>query len=342
MRIRAGHRDPRLPVYGLHGIALASDFPFVNSLPRVDTEPDFTFSLATKPEPAGSLHSAVPLFDDPEADDFNTANLVTRAGECDLMRFIGTADFYIRPRRITCHLQAPGHADQKRIVETLLLGTVLAWWLERAGRIVLHASAVVAGKRAAAFLSVQGGGKSSLAAALTSLGPPLLTDDLLAIDCRGGRVFAHPGYPQMRMWPEEAEHFTGSYEHLPMVIPGSEKRRVAVGPGGIGSFCSEARAPGCIYLPERRPPEDRRTDVEFLPVPPRDALIHLVFGSFAPRHADVLARSGKRLEALAAIAETVPMRRVVYPSGLHLLPRVAEALLEDFARCTMSTPTAGW
>ncbi len=132
------------------------------------------------------------------------------------------------------------------------LGDVLSYWLERQGIRALHAAAVVANGRAAAFLSSNYGGKSSLAAAMMQVGCPLLTDDILPVEETGGIFIGRPGYPTMRMWPDEAAYFLGSYEHLPLVHPELSKRRVFVGPDGFGSFCETSQALSCIYLPERR------------------------------------------------------------------------------------------
>ena len=50
-------------------------------------------------------------------------------------------------------------------------------------------------------------GKSGLAAALMAAGHPMLSDDVLPIQDVDGELRARSGYPQMRMWPDEAAHF---------------------------------------------------------------------------------------------------------------------------------------
>ncbi len=53
-------------------------------------------------------------------------------------------------------------------------------------------------------------GKSSLAASFMQNGHPLLTGDILPLEQNtDGAFFARPGYPIMRMWPEEALRFLG-------------------------------------------------------------------------------------------------------------------------------------
>ena len=63
-----------------------------------------------------------------------------------------------------------------------------------------------------------------LAAALVRAGHALLADDLLAVEPASTGFRAHPGYPQMRMWPEGAEYFVGGFEDLEMAHPSFAKR----------------------------------------------------------------------------------------------------------------------
>lgn len=319
-------RDADAPRYRVYGITLASDFQFANRLVPARGEPDVTFTVTTREPGSGGLEAATPVFEDPAARNFATPNALYRLDEGYALRFAGIADFYIGRRHITCHLRDAAYSD---VVEIYLLGTVLAFWLEWQGRVALHASAVVAGEHTMAFLSTHGGGKTSLAAALMAQGGALLTDDLLPVDRRDGRCLAHAGYPQMRFWPEGAAHFMGRYADFEIVTPGYDKRRVPVGPGGLGRFVSEAHELTCVYLPERRDPADGAHAVVFEAVSPGDAVIELIRGSFAPRNPEIAGLQPARLGALADLARSVPMRRLVYPNGLHELPRVAAAVLKD-------------
>jgi hypothetical protein len=213
------------------------------------------------------------------------------------------------------------------MVEIHLLGSVFSFWLEREEIPALHASAVVAGERAVAFLSTSHGGKSSLAAALMQAGCPLLTDDLLPLEFRGGTLVGRPGYPQMRLWPEEARCFLGYAEGLERVHPDYAKRRVPIGTGGFGTFADSPHPLTCIYLPERR--DVGETKVEILPVAPPDALMTLLRHSFTPRIVAAIGLQPQRLDFFSQLVRDVPLRRLVYPSGRQHLGWVREALLED-------------
>jgi len=251
---------------------------------------------------------------------------VYRQAECDVLLFTNTTAFYVWPDRIVCYQLQRAYRSE---VERWLVGTVLALWLERKGIPVMHASAVVVEDGAVAFLASNTAGKSSLAAALMQCGYPLLIDDALPI-ARGDHTFlGQPGYPQMRLWPDQAEHFLVHFEDLELVHPEASKRTVSVGPEGLGAFCDVPQPLRCFYILSRRDPEEAGTAVEITPVSPRDALIELVRYSFSTRLLTALGLQPRRLNDLAQIAGQVPMRRIRYPSGLEHLPRICATILED-------------
>lgn len=79
--------------------------------------------------------------------------------------------------------------------QRLLIAQVLPFAALLQGLEVFHASAVVHRGRAVAFLGPSGSGKTSLALALCGAGARFLADDVLALECREGRLLAHPGTP---------------------------------------------------------------------------------------------------------------------------------------------------
>ena len=206
---------------------------------------------------------------------------------------------------------------------------MLSFFLERRGIPALHASAVAVGDRAVAFLSGNRGGKSALAASLAQAGHPLLTDDILPVKPAAGHFLGLPGYPAMRMWPDEAEHFLGHYRDLELVHPQLDKRRVAVGPAGFGTFCAEARPLACLYIPERRDPAAWGDGVEITPLRPTAALMELVRNAFTARAVEALGWQRSRLMVLGDLVQRVPVRRLIYPSGFQRLPQVRQAILRD-------------
>lgn len=233
------------------------------------------------------------------------------------------AEYYLYPDRIFYRLLEPG-CDY--LVEIQFLGYICSIWLESRGVPALHASAVVVGDRAVAFLASNKAGKSSVAASLMQAGFPLLTDDILPLECGDEGVMGQPGYPQMRLWPDQAEHFLGHYRELEIVHPAYAKRRVPIGANGLGAFWDQAVPLGCLYLPEMR---DGNVEIE--PVPPLGGFARLLRCSFVGAEVEALGWQPRRFQALAQVASTIPARRLRYPPARDRLSEVRQAILADVA-----------
>lgn len=297
----------------LFGYRVATAFPFPLQDDSADGPADLTFAISRQPLlPGAPLPS--PDYASPQASLF-------RSGSREILRFLHAGDFLVQAERIDAYLTEP----RPDLAELRFLGPVMSYWFERRGLPTFHASAVAVDGRAIAFASRHGGGKSGLAAALTQAGAALLTDDLLVLEERGGHWEARPSYPEMRMWPDEATHFVGLPESLPLVQADSEKRRVAVGSGGFGSFLDASTPLSCIYLASRR--QETSGSVEIQPVSRSEAFIELVRHSFSARLVEAAGLQPTRLDRLARLVRSVPVRRLIYPSGFDRLPEVAEILL---------------
>jgi hypothetical protein len=307
----------------LYDVALASDFPFAIPLPGINGTPDLTFAAVSSPPPSGGRHGRSPVYTSPRRRPDGTSGCrLYHLPECEMLSFPG-ADFCLWPDRIVCHLP---DAARHHLVETYLLGPVLCYWLERQNIPVLHASAVtVDGSAAAAFLASGGTGKSGMAAALLQHGAALLADDLVPVEARGATFLARPGFPQLRMWPDEAACFAGLWEHLPRVSPETDKRWVPA-----GAFHDAPLPLSCLYLLDRRPASD--APIEIRDLSPRDALIELLRHSFTPLLVEAAGLQPARFDLLSRLVLQVPVRRLRYPSGFDRLPGVAEAVRLDLER----------
>jgi len=294
--------------------------------------------MLTEPPISWSPPGAALLYESPLLNsDGETILRLYRSGPCEVLAFTDVADFYLWPDSIGCH---PSKAVEMSLVEIRLLGLVAAYWLERRGMPAIHASAVVIDDQAVALLGNNGGGKTSLAGTFMAAGHPLLTDDILALELAGSTsglegspepVLGRSGYPQMRMWPDLVEHFIGSLEGLERVHPQLEKRRVPVGgKNGFGRFHSKAHPLTVFYLPERRP-EGEGDEVLIEPLSQRDAVFELVRHSFLLRLVETLGWQTRRLDLLVRTALSVPVLRLSYPSGLHHLEKVRDAIARDRA-----------
>jgi hypothetical protein len=87
--------------------------------------------------------------------------------------------------------------------QRLLFAQVLPLAATLRGRELLHGSAVELDGRTVLFVAASGTGKTSLAAHLVAGGGSLLTDDVLALECRDGDLLGHPGAPLSSLDPEQ-------------------------------------------------------------------------------------------------------------------------------------------
>jgi len=311
----------------IYGIVMESDYPFTNLSPVSATPPDISFSCVQEPPAAGDWQRAGPVLSRPGTDESGGKRITFhRMDGFDVVHVAGSADYYIWPEKIIAHILDPRYGER---LEIDFLGWILSLWLELHHVLAVHASAVVTRHGAVGFISGNHGGKSALAAAFVRDGYPLLTDDILPVETGEGPVFsARPGYPQMRMWPDEAEYFMGSCTGLLRVLPEYTKRRIPVGPPAFGRFCSRKQPLKVLYLPERR---DEDGPIRIDALLQKDALIELVRNSFSARTLSALGLEGARMQSLANVAAHVPVRRLIYPSGFHRLAEVRKFLEKDIA-----------
>lgn len=311
------------------GTLLATDFPFRARLAPGEGAPDLTLTASIDRPLSDPWESRPPIYTSPlRRPDGSSLCHLHRSADCEILSFPEVSDFYLWSDRIACHIHAP---DLQHVVELHLLGPVFAYWLELRARLVLHASAIGFGHRAAVFAARHGGGKTGLAAALLAAGGALLTDDLVPVEGRGEDLLVHPSFPQMRMWPDVATTFLPGFEHLPRVHPDLEKRWIPVGPDGLGTFHGDAAPLSAIYLLDRRP--EGGAPIEIREIPRRQAVIELLRHSFTPLLVEAAGLQPARLDLLSRLVLQVPVKRLRYPSGFDRLPQVAEAVRLDLERC---------
>jgi hypothetical protein len=91
----------------------------------------------------------------------------------------------------------------------------------------------------------------------------------------------------------------------------------------------------CIYIPSKSIKPTKILDIEITPIPPSEAVIELVRYSFiTPAIAEKMGWQPRRLDFFSRLVKQVPVKRLMYPSGLEHLPRVTEAVLQDLKNLT--------
>ena len=306
----------------VYGLVITTPHRFVNRLVRTDAQADLWLRPVDRPPIADGWERINPGFrSDLMIDDHQHFLDVIAAPDATVFHFSEVVDFFVLDDGIAYQVHDLAYAH---MVELHLLGYVLSFWLERAGWPAMHASAIVVDDHTIAFMSDHGGGKTSLAATMLRLGYPLLSDDIVGLTPTPDGYLARPGYPQMRMWPEQARYFLG-HDQLERVNRAKSKLRVPVGPGGLGSFDGTLRPLTALYVPQRRD----HGEVEFEDLEPGQALFQLVRDSYLVRILEGIGRATRRFATLADVIRRVPVRVVRYPNGLERLPEIAERIAED-------------
>ena len=301
-----------IDTYDVYGTTLSTSHRFSVPMRKRDGPADLVFHCTDEPPTDAPWEETLMVDAQGVGADGDSVFLFAALPDRDVIRITGGLEFHLWPDRIVCHVLDGRH---RYLVDIALLGMVYALWLEQRGVPVLHGSAAVVGGVGAAFLAASGAGKSSLAAACVHAGHALLTEDLLALDGTSGR----PGYPMLRLWPEQAERFVGEgWAELDRARPDTAKLRVPVEALG-GSLWLGPAPLGRLYLPAR---EARGCSIRSEPVPPQEALIALVQHSFLPREVHRWGLQPARLAAFARLTAAVPVSRLHYPSGYDVLPEV--------------------
>ena len=131
---------------------------------------------------------------------------------------------------------------------------------------------------------------------------PGSTDDILPIDVRNGVPHGRAGYPNMRMWPADAERYTGSTRELRVIHPDFDKPSIPL--GERRSFCDQATELAAIYLLDS---SDNTETLKFQRIPPVEAVVALASVSFAAPVAGAAARRRERFAVLTAVANEIPV-----------------------------------
>ena len=210
-----------------------------------------------------------------------------------LIRFGDRASFWLSPG-LDAILCAPGevsrHAWQRFLLDTVLTCTSLL-----RGHDGLHASAVERGGGVVAFVTVSGGGKTSLAAELLTRGAALVCDDILILERNGERLVACPGPPVMNL-PLRAGATPVEALGEQLAVFGDEAW-VAV-----RNAAREPRPPVAVVLLERAP--GRQAQIVDLSPSPMPLIPHALGIGTTPE------RERQRFAMLSTLAGQVPLYRL--------------------------------
>jgi hypothetical protein len=252
-------------------------------------------------------------------------------GEYFRLRYRDGCQFVMNRGGTRLWVSGPEAANTEYLA-TYLLGPVLGRLLRLRGTPCLHGSAVAVGGRALALLGPQGAGKSTTAAAFARLGLPVLTDDVTALREQGDTFWVLPGDPNLCLWPQSVAYLYGSPTALPLVVshnvldPYWDKRCLDL-TGPEYHFQSQPLPLGAIYfLGDREDGAGPRVE----DVLGTDRLLLLIANNYGAGFLDKELRA-REFETLGRLLDRVPVRRLIPRAGPAYLPKLCEAILQDFS-----------
>lgn len=304
-----------IPTYRLHGLSIRSDLPLhapleENAVADLDVSWGENVAIPSVP-PAGRVIAGRCLGN-------GSGYSLTETQDGHTLRFYGICEFRIARDRRSVRVQlAPETNPEMACV--LFAGNLIAVLLGLAGHAVLHASTVEVGGAALAFVGNSGMGKSTLAALLCAGGARLITDDLLRVEANGDGYHCFPGTSELRLRTSAvlvADQF-----------PAACRAPTIDGRIGVRLANKEARGPlpalKAIVIPHpSRACEALR--LERLTI----ARAHFRLLAF-PRVGGWLSQEPKRrqFQALAGVAQRVPVFEAEVPWGPPFSPELSAALL---------------
>lgn len=313
--------------YRLYGATLRMEHRLRLRAPITQASPDVTVTVV-ETAPVAAWDGAQERYTTPprrgaEQPDFRFFQLPDR----DVIRIEDTGDVHLLDDTIVFHLREADHAF---LIEIVLLGLAMAFWLERRGTAVLHGAACSLEGDAVGFLAPGGTGKSSLATFLTAGGDPLITEDLLRVSWHDGAPFAEPGVGQLRLWPDQAARYASDWEALEQPHPGFAKRKLPVGTDGIGTLAAERVALRGLYILERT--DDPSYEPNLIRLPRSDAVAELLTHSYLPQIDEGFGWQSRRFGQLVELCRSVPVTLLRFRSGYDQLPVLRDAIATDLAR----------
>ena len=214
--------------------------------------------------------------------------------------------------------------------QTYALGRVFSFALVKLGYEPLHAATIVVDGRAVAFLGASTFGKSSLATCFVAAGYPLLTDDTLRLEERGGQYVAFPGPPRLRLMPRIARLYLGGTDAGVVMNPREKNAKApklvfCLSPSQ--SFANVAPL-AAIYVITAPRKVHRRQRIMIGSLPSLQAMVNVLSFTHNAELSDA-KRLSRQLEAAQKLITSVRMRSLSYPRVLSSLADVRDAVLAD-------------
>ncbi len=293
--------------YRVYGLRVESEFELPELTPSEFTTPDVVIRAGSVPEPLSDSRSSGILYQ-------------ASPGEFRLA-LDGIATFWVRDgREIVVDRDSDSEADSVRV---FLLGSAFGALLHQRGLLPLHASAIRVQGNIVAFAGASGIGKSTLAAAFSRDGHPVVADDVLVVSTDAARrAVGWAAYPQLKLWADVVQR----------IHPGSSgfrKVRRSVQRFAVPVVGSDVEAP----LPLTRLyvvclSDDDRFSLE--PLTGSAKLQALLENTYRVQYLEGLGRQPDHFRLCAQLGRSISVRRLSRPRKTFDLQRLQQLIEEDW------------
>lgn len=308
--------------YGVYGVRVLSDAPL--DLPGYSDD-----NLARIECVAGGS----PVF----ADALSGASFRSRPGAWYQYASLEDGSSYVRwddvgeflvsadGRRIVCRREEDASSESFQVY---LLGQALSFALVKQHLEPLHATTVIVGGKAVAFLGSNAFGKSSLGASFLAGGFRLLTDDLLMLRDSPRAVLAYPGPPRIKLFSKVAACVLGQGADDAVMNADTDKRVLRL---DAQQSCREPFVLEAVYAVAAPRDACRTPAVRIESLSPREAFLALLKGAFNRRLVST-ERQERQFDMMARLANRIVVKTLSYPRAIDRLPEVRAAVLADSGR----------
>lgn len=206
-------------------------------------------------------------------------------------------------------------------LQPFLTGPVLSVLLHQRGFLVLHASSVVIGDMAVAFLGNKGDGKSTLAAHLQVRGHRLIADDIVPVNLESDEPVVVAGFPRIKLYNDAIAAVGEDPSDFPVIHRFVEKRSFRYS----DSVSEEPISLQGIYVLS----DGEEVNLEELGH--AEAFIEVTRHSFVNRYLKAFDDQSKHFQQCHRLIKQVPIRKLSRPRDFSAMNHVCK-LVEDSVR----------
>lgn len=314
--------------YETCGVSIQSDTPFSIAQSQFRGSPDIRFTLQTTARGTEGTHVPRTFLGQIKNGAGYPSIAVYRTEEGYILDCHNTArrvEFVITRDASWIDCYADFGAAQEDI-EVWLFGLVMSFVLQTRGTFTLHAAAVDCAGEAIAFLGSNGYGKSTLALFFANNGHALITDDVLPVTEKDGRVLARSGSPSINLWRQTLDHLGSAHQVSLITDNVAGKRRYALNDLKLAKCATDIPLQHIYLLHPMNTGDSESIRIE--PVTRAQAMIDLLAYTRANSMIGLPAQK-KLLRTYALLLSQATVRRLAYPRGFEHLPKLHQAVLES-------------